>query len=99
MFWTKHFTVKAFPSFNTLLKEHSICFSKCFALALRVCLFTHSTDYTELSSHNIGPPPLPTWEFSQEFLASASKSEAIPSLCPTGLNSFMNKKQENSQLK
>lgn len=99
MLWTKHFTAKAFPSFNALLKEHSICFSKCFALALRVCLFTHSTDYAELSSHDIGPPLLPTWEFSQEFLASASKNEAIPSLCPTSLNLFMNKNQENSQLK
>lgn len=82
---------------NMLLKQHSICFNECFALALRVCLFTHSIEYAELSSHNLGAPPFPTWEFSHEFLASAYKNEAIPSLCPTGLNLFLNKNQEDSQ--
>ena len=75
-----------------LLKHHSICFNECFALTLRVCLFTHSVEYTELSSHNLGAPLFPTWEFSHEFLASAYKNEVIPSLCPTSLDLFLNKK-------
>lgn len=57
---------------NTLLKQQSL--NECFALALRVRLFTHSIEYAELSSHRLGAPLCPSWDFSHEFLASAYKN-------------------------
>lgn len=74
-----------------------MCLNERFALALRVCLFTHSVEYAELSSHNLGAPLCPTWEFSHEFLAPAYKNEVIPSLCPTSLRLFLDKNPEESQ--